>query len=160
MTQDDEEVEMVADRVEREILIPAPAEAVWGAIAVPEQLVRWFCDAAEVDPRPGGEGTLTWNQRATNAAHTTVRVRVESADPPDRFSFRWDHPDGAEAREGNSLLVEFTLASEGEGTRVHLVESGFRALERPEERKQEYAEVHAKGWDVHLGHLRDYVVGR
>lgn len=72
----------------------------------------WFSDAAEVDARPGGDGTLSWNGRGVNRP-VTVALRVERVEPPRLFSFRWDHPAGSEPREGNSMLVEFTLTAEG-----------------------------------------------
>ena len=42
-------------------------------------------------------------------------VAVETADPPARFSFRWNHPRREEPLPGNSVLVEFTLTPEGDG---------------------------------------------
>ena len=90
----------------------------------------------------------------------TVRLLVESVEPPHRFSFRWDYPDGAKADEGNSLRVEFTLTAEGPSTRLRVTESGFPALERPEDEKAAYADARTKGWDIHLASLRDYVSGQ
>ncbi len=43
---------MAADSVEREILIEASPEVVWGVITEPEQIRRWFSDEAEVEARP------------------------------------------------------------------------------------------------------------
>jgi len=37
---------MAADSVEREILIAASAEVVWGVITEPQQISRWFSDDA------------------------------------------------------------------------------------------------------------------
>jgi uncharacterized protein YndB with AHSA1/START domain len=37
---------------------------------------------------------LTFTDRATSQ-QATVRLRVESVEPPRRFAFRWDYPDGA-----------------------------------------------------------------
>jgi uncharacterized protein YndB with AHSA1/START domain len=147
---------MVADRVEREILIQAPVEVVWRVVTEPEQISRWWSDTADIDLRPGGEGTLTWDARATSQA-ATVRIVVQRLEPPHLFSFRWLHPAGAQAREGNSALVEFTLAAEGEGTRLRVVESGLLALDWPEQERARYAEEHGSGWDVHLASLRDHV---
>ena len=46
-------------------------------------------------------------------------VVVETVEPPTRFSFRWNHPEGEEPVGGNSMLVEFTLTPEGpERTRL------------------------------------------
>ncbi|MBV9379972.1 MAG: SRPBCC domain-containing protein [Streptosporangiaceae bacterium] len=150
---------MTPNAIEREILIEAPAETVWSVVTEPGQISRWFSDVAEIDLVPGGEGTLTFADRATNQ-RATVRLLVESVEPPHRFSFRWDHPAGVKPDESNSLRVEFTLAAEGRSTRLRVTESGFDALNRPQDEKTAYFDAHSKGWDTHLGSLRDYVAGR
>lgn len=147
---------MTPDTIERDILIEAPAETVYRVITTPTLISQWFSDAAELDPRPGSEGRLTFEDRATSQ-RMAVRLQVTAAEPPHRFAFRWDYPDGAEPTEGNSLLVEFTLTAEGTGVRLRVTESGFAALQRPEEEKAVYYEVHSKGWHVHLASLQDYV---
>jgi uncharacterized protein YndB with AHSA1/START domain len=141
---------MIPSVIEREILIEAPVQTVWGVVTEPAQISRWFSDAAKIDLRPGGEGTLTFEMRATNE-RATVRLLIETAEPPHTF---------ATAHEGNSTRVEFTLTAEGENTRLRVTESGFPKLERPEEEKAAYADVHGKGWDIHLANLRDYVSGQ
>jgi uncharacterized protein YndB with AHSA1/START domain len=40
---------MAADSVEREILIEASPEVVWGVITEPEQISRWFSDEAVLE---------------------------------------------------------------------------------------------------------------
>jgi uncharacterized protein YndB with AHSA1/START domain len=150
---------MIQNMIEREILIAAPAEVVWKVITEPDQITQWFSDGAELDPHHGAEGSLTFGEKATNQA-VTVPLRVEAIEPPHRFAFRWDYPAGQQPREGNSLLVEFTLTTEGEGTRLRVVESGFAALPWAEEEKVAYVEAHSKGWDVHLTNLSSYVAGQ
>jgi uncharacterized protein YndB with AHSA1/START domain len=147
---------MIPDAIEKEILISAPVETVYRVITEPAQIAQWFADAAELDPAPGGEGRLTFEDRATNQPMST-RLRVEAAEPPHRFAFRWDYPDGEQPHEGNAPLVEFTLTAEGPGTRLRVIESGFAALGKPEQVKATYIDMHDKGWDVHLASLQDYV---
>jgi uncharacterized protein YndB with AHSA1/START domain len=53
------------------------------------------------DLAPGGEGRLTFDDRATSQ-RMAVRLQVQAAEPPHRFSFRWDHPDGAQPHVGNA----------------------------------------------------------
>ena len=62
-------------------------------------------------------------------------VVVEAVEPPTRFSFRWNHPAGEEPTPSNSLLVEFTLAPEGEHTRLRVSESAL-GLDRPPRHRQ------------------------
>ena len=120
---------MNPDMIERDILIEAPVQTVWNVVTEPAQISRWFADRAEIDVRPGGEGTLTFTDRATSQ-HATVRLPVETVEPPHTFAFRWDYPEDEKAHEGNSSRVEFKL------------------------------DAHSKGWDAHLAGLRDYVSGQ
>ena len=144
---------MTPDRIEREVLIDAPVEAVWAVLTEPEHVGGWFSNVAEIDLRPGGAATLTWKK------HGDVRLRVEKVEPPHAFSFRWARP-GAEPRAGNSTLVEFSLSPEDGSTRLRMVESGFRELEADDEEKARYAEENDRGWDHELGELLEYVAKR
>ena len=49
---------MIPSQIERETLIDAPLEVVWGVVTEPAQINRWFTDAAQLDLRPGGRGEL------------------------------------------------------------------------------------------------------
>ena len=144
---------MVPEQIERETVIAAPLERVWALLTEAEHLGRWFGDAgAEVELRPGGALTLTWEQ------YGTVHGRVVDVEAPRRFSYRWAvlRESQSEPVEGNSTLVEFTLEAEGDGTRLRVVESGFDTLfADPEKRAQRY-EDNTKGWGSELAELADY----
>jgi uncharacterized protein YndB with AHSA1/START domain len=142
---------MVPERIEHEILIDAPVEVVWAVVTEPEHVGGWFSDSAEIDLQPGGEAILTWEE------HGSVRASVERVEPPRLFAFRWARPVGAEPSRENSTLVEFNLSEEGGRTRLRVVESGFRELDRPEEDKASYAAQNKQGWDFELGELGEYV---
>jgi uncharacterized protein YndB with AHSA1/START domain len=143
---------MPTDRIERETFIEAPVERVWEIVTEPEHVGRWFSDAgAEIDLRPGGAMSMTW------AEHGTVHGRDETVEPPSRFAVRWAAQMGSQELEGNSTLVEFTLAPEGEGTRLRVVESGFASLDMPEADRIAKVDGNAEGWQIELGHLADYV---
>jgi uncharacterized protein YndB with AHSA1/START domain len=144
------------DTIEKHILINAPAETVYRVITEPGQIIQWFTDAADLEPIPGGEGTLIFADRATTQ-RMAVKLTVQAAEPPNRFCFRWAYPDGEQPREDNSLLVEFTLTPEGTGTRLTVTETGFAALGKPEQDKADYYQDHDKGWDTHLASLQNYV---
>jgi uncharacterized protein YndB with AHSA1/START domain len=149
---------MAADSVEREILIEASPEVVWGVITEPEQISRWFSDEAEVEGRAGAEGTLTWRPGGRAGDHDAiVPIRVVAAEPFRRFCFRWSHPRGAEPDASNSALVEFTLIEEPGGTRLRVLESGIDAVVHDEQSNARYRESHERGWEKHLGELLDYV---
>jgi uncharacterized protein YndB with AHSA1/START domain len=150
---------LVSQQLKREIVIEAPPEIVWDAVTEPDQIALWFSDAAEFDLQPGGAGSLTWHPggRATDELSETmvIPVQVLEVDPPRHFSFRWTHPEGAEATEENSLLVEFTLTPEGDATRLSVVESGFQEVDRDTEAEMR---GHGEGWKVHLESLREYAM--
>jgi uncharacterized protein YndB with AHSA1/START domain len=144
------------DRIERDILIAAPVERVWELITTAEHVGRWFGDAgAEIDLRPGGKLSLSWRE------HGTFHGRVEAVEPPRRFAYRWLSTIGSQAEPapGNSTLTEFTLAAEGDGTRVAVVESGFDALDVDAAERTAALASHTSGWGAELDDLATYAVG-
>jgi uncharacterized protein YndB with AHSA1/START domain len=142
---------MTADRIERETVIAAPVDRVWALITEPEHVGRWFGDAgAEIDLRPGGAMAFHWSD------HGTSRAVIEQVEPPRRFSYRWApfaDPGGEQPVAGNSTLVEFTLAAEGDGTRLRVVESGFAALECSDEARARALAGNTEGWALELADL-------
>ena len=146
---------MSADRIERETFIEAPRERVWTVLTEAQHLGRWFGDAgAEIDLRPGGAMTLSWEE------HGTAYAVVEAVDEPHRFAYRWavsQDPDDLDFGPGGSTLVEFTLAAEGDGTRLRVVESGFAGLELPDPERVERIEDNTDGWRIQLGNVADYL---
>jgi uncharacterized protein YndB with AHSA1/START domain len=128
-------------RVERDILIEAPIEVVWRTITEPDQITRWFADRVELDLVAGGHGYMGFGD------HQGGPLVVDTVDPPNRFSFRWNHPDGEKPIAANSALVEFTLTSRGpERTHLQVVESGDEHLAWTDAEKVRYAEEHDGGW--------------
>jgi uncharacterized protein YndB with AHSA1/START domain len=133
--------------IEREILIEAPAEVVWRTITEPAQMSRWFADRVDLVIEPGAHGYMGFGDQGG-------QVVVEEVDPPARFSFRWNHPEGQEPVPGNSMLVEFTLTPAGdERTLVRVTESGHELRDWPDEEKQRYAGEHRDGWGEFLDRL-------
>jgi uncharacterized protein YndB with AHSA1/START domain len=138
------------DQIEREVVIDAPVERVWALITEAEHLGRWFSEAgAEIDLRPGGALTLSWEQ------HGTAQARVERVETKRLFAFRWPLF-GETVADGNSTLVEFTLAPEGDATRVRVVESGFAGLDVPEQERRRHLEGNREGWELELSHLVEH----
>jgi uncharacterized protein YndB with AHSA1/START domain len=82
-----------------------------------------------------------------------TEMHVEAVGPSTRFSFRWNHPAREEPGPGNALLVEFTLAGEGEHTRLRVVERGLNLLRWPDVDKQRDAKEHNGGWGGFLDRL-------
>jgi uncharacterized protein YndB with AHSA1/START domain len=158
---------VTADSLEREILIEASPEIVWSVITEPQHIIRWFSDEAEVEVevegRAGADGTLTWRPGGRGkhkGIDMVVPIRVVDAEPFRRFSFRWNHPHGAEPHESNSALVEFSLVEEANGTRLRVLESSIHAVTHDEASKARYVEEHERGWERHLGEMLDYVASK
>ena len=144
---------MIPERIEREIVIEAPIDVVWAVLTEPEHVAGWFSHSAEIDLRPGGDAIFTWRE------HGSALAWVERVEPPRFFAFRWVRPVGQEQRKDSSTLVEFTLADEGDRTRLRVVESGFRELDWSEDAKARYADENTQGWQLELDELRAYVSG-
>jgi uncharacterized protein YndB with AHSA1/START domain len=140
-------------RVEREIVIDAPVDVVWHTITEPDQIKLWFADKVDLEVKPGARGYMGFGDQGG-------QVVVEAVDPPTRLSFRWNHPAGEEPAPGNSLLVEFTLADEGEHTRLRVIESGLTLLPWPGVEKQRYADEHNSGWGEFLDRLARLLAAR
>lgn len=144
---------MTEYQIEREIVIDAPIEVVWRTITEPDQISQWFADKVELEVKPGAHGYMGFGDQGGP-------VVVEVVEPPARFSFRWNHPAVDEPVAGNSLLVEFALAGEGERTRLRVVESGLDVLAWPDAEKHRYAEEHNEGWGEFLDRLARLYAGR
>jgi uncharacterized protein YndB with AHSA1/START domain len=56
----------------------------------------------------------------------------------------------------NSTLVEFTLAPEGPGTRLRVVETGFASLAANAGEKDTAVRGNTEGWKAELGELQEY----
>jgi uncharacterized protein YndB with AHSA1/START domain len=137
--------------IERELYIEASPEVVFRVVSDPDHVRQWWPDEADYEPVVGSVGEVRFAGGEKVEAFTVVDVR-----PPTRFSFRWTHPAGEAAAEGNSLLVTFDLVAQGGGTLVRFRETGFR------ERGWEAAVLearyrdHVSGWDHFLPRLVSY----
>ncbi len=141
---------MAHDMIEREIIIDAPVSRVWDALTVPELISSWFGDHAEIDLRPGGAASFTWNDFGS------FLITVERVEPQSIFAYRWAREANQQPTAGNSTLVEFTLTPEGDGTRLRVVETGFASLALPEEEQTRNWEMNTQGWREELDELREF----
>lgn len=112
-----------AARVIRTIEVRAPIEVVWEALTDPRELTAWFGDTAAFPDGTGAgaSGTFGWRD------HGDFPARVERAEPPRVWAFRWGTP-GEPLRDDSSTVATFTLEETGAGTRLTVVETGFERL--------------------------------
>ena len=128
-------------KLEYELMLDAPAEAVWRAIATGEGIRQWFAPVAEIDARLGGEFKRGWGPGMEGSAPLTVFE--EGA----RIGWTEDHgPRG-------QRVVEFTIESVGGKTKLRLVQSGFGADASFDD---EFESTNG-GWRTFLACLRYYV---
>lgn len=144
---------MAGLEIEQEVLIDAPIEIVWRTITEPDQITQWFADKVDLVVEPGAHGYMRFGDQGGP-------VVVEAVEPPERFSFRWNHPHDEDPVRGNSMLVEFTLVPEGpERTRLRVTESGHELRAWPEAEKRRYADEHREGWIEFLDRLAGVAAG-
>jgi uncharacterized protein YndB with AHSA1/START domain len=106
----------VADRVQREVVLPAGREEVWDAITRPDRLAGWFGGEVEIEPVPRGRVS---NRAPDGAVRTGF---VLSADRPFRLTFWWCSQ-GVGPDDGTR--VEFVLLEHPDGTALTVTESPF-----------------------------------
>jgi uncharacterized protein YndB with AHSA1/START domain len=150
-----QEAGMEQGTIQREIYVDATPEVVFDVVSSPEHLTQWWPDDARYEPTPGAAGEIVFGDR--DAGGTVVAFTVVEARPPRMFSFRWTHPAGEVAGEGNSLLVTFELVPSGRGTLLTMTETGFREMGWEVAVLEEQYREHGAGWDFYLPRLAPYV---
>jgi uncharacterized protein YndB with AHSA1/START domain len=107
------------DVVEREVLVPAPPDAVWPAVTESDELSSWFGADVHIDPQPGGRGVFRWPDGVER------HVVVEDVEPERRLAFRWlpfQRTGEGEVVPVPSTRVEIVLEPMPDGTRVRVIE--------------------------------------
>ncbi|WJV47236.1 SRPBCC domain-containing protein [Streptomyces flavofungini] len=137
------------DRIERETLIAASLDRVWSLVTQPG---FWVAEEASPAGATAREGESIV---ARNPQYGDYPVRVEKVEPQTYVAYRWASAfPGEELRADNSTLVEFTLTSEGDKTRLRVVESGFAALVGSEELRAHAVRDNTVGWPQELDALK------
>ena len=136
------------DPIERSVTLGSAPREVWQALTTAEGLSAWFGERASIDLRPGGAATITF------AGGMTVDMRVERVEEPTVFAYTWRLPDLPDD-DPRRTYVECTLEPHGEGTVLHVVETGFAQL--PLETRGETYESHRDGWARELAELEEHL---
>lgn len=146
------------DRIERSIVIEAPREKVWNALADAEAFGNWFgADLQGQTFRPGQRtrGKITFK----GYEHLHLDVVIDRMQPRELLSFHW-HPYPVDPAIDYSAeqptLVTFTLQDAGDRrTLLTIVESGFDSL--PLHRRLEAFRMNGAGWDGQLTNIVRHV---
>ncbi len=147
------------DRIERSILLAAPIERVWHALADADTFGSWFgvkFDSVAFAPGQRAVGSITY----PGYEYLKFDVEVERMEPPRLLSWRW-HPAPMERGRDYSAeaptLVVFELKEAEGGTLLTVVESGFDQI--PPERRMEAFRMNSGGWDGQMENIRKHVSG-
>ncbi len=137
-------MERTTDRleVERVVEIAASPETVWELLVDPDKALRWWGQAVQIDPWPGGK------LRVEVTTGSIASGEVLEVDPPRRLLYSWGWELGGAGPElvpPGSSTVEIELAPSGSGTTLRLVHRGL-----PDANS---AASHSEGWDHYLGRL-------
>ena len=138
--------------IKREVVIAAPREKIYQAIADPELVTAWFPEAVEGSFAPGERPILDFGDGKKN------QVYIVDAKPHEYFAYRWipgsDHFMGDVLGEQNTL-VEFRIQeAEDQTCTVTLTEAGFADL--PDEIAEDAREQNAGGWEYMLDRLEKH----
>ena len=104
--------------VRREVTLPLTREEAWEAISDPAELERWLAEEAELDPEPGGDVAVRFDDGSEREGV------VEEAEPGERLALRWWHV----GEPWDASRVEFILDDAPEGTRLIVVETSLVGL--------------------------------
>ena len=145
----------IQDSIEREMVLRAPKERVYAAIADPKLIVNWFPQAVEGSFEPGSRPVFDFGE------YGRFSIYVVAARPHEYFAYRGVGSEycpqgfiGDVLTEPNTL-VEFFLGDTPEGTRLRLVVSGFASL--PAETAAQSIKDQDGGWSFMLDRLQKFV---
>jgi len=131
--------------------IKATPEEVFRAITDPEQIVKWFCDDARVDPRVGGEYYFAWGGMGATTTISAWEPGKHFGTSSER-SIAYSGAGPVDTGVVQKMSVDYFIESLGGGiTRLRLVQSGFG----PEAAwDDEFAETKT-GWTAFLEKLKE-----
>ena len=126
--------------LEQARVFDAPAERIFGLLTEPTELAKWWgphgfsTPEVQIDLRVGGSYRFTMQPPEREAFHLSgefLEIRASSAL---RFTFSWDEP----VPDDRETVVELSLDSLGERTKVTMTQAEFATNER--------LELHRGGW--------------
>jgi len=120
--------------------LPHAPEKVWRALTDPVLLAEWLLPVVDLQLEPGV--AFTFKTQAYPGWDGTVNCRFLEIDAQRKLSYSWGVP-------SLDTVVTFTLTPTASGTRLSLVQSGFKANQKRESGGARY------GWKMMGGKLAD-----
>ena len=144
MTVTDTTAPAQIETISFEFDLPHSPEKVWRALTDPELLTQWLLPAIGLELEPGAE--FMFKTQPYPGWDGTVNCRFLEIEPQRKLSYTWTVP-------FLDTVVTFTLTPSALGTRLSLVQSGFRTDQKRESGGARY------GWKMMGGKLVD-LLGR
>jgi len=158
---------MDTDRIEKRILLHAPRQRVWRALADSSEFGTWFGVRFDGPFQPGAllRGVIVPTKVDAEVAKAQqeyagkpFEITVERMDPERLFSFRW-HPfavePGVDYSAEPTTLIVFTLDEVADGILLTVTESGFDRI--PLERRAKAFTANEQGWGMVVTLIEKYL---
>jgi uncharacterized protein YndB with AHSA1/START domain len=103
--------------------LPHRPEKVWRALTDPELLAEWLLPVIGLELEPGK--AFTFKTQPYPGWDGTVNCRMVEIEPLRKLTYTWTVP-------FLDTVVTFTLTPTASGTRLHIVQSGFKPDQKQE----------------------------
>jgi uncharacterized protein YndB with AHSA1/START domain len=143
MTVIDRTARSQSESISFEFDLPHSPEKVWRALTDPVLLAEWLLPVVDLELEPGA--AFTFRTQPYPGWDGTVSCRVLEIEAQRKLSYTWVVGDNMEL----DTVVTFTLTPTVSGTRLSLVQSGFRP-----DQKQNFGGARY-GWKMMGGKLVD-----
>ena len=112
--------------LDKEVLVPAPIDAVWQSWTTKAGIESFFAPEAEIEARPGGAFHVHFDPFAAPGMKGADDMRFLALQPPSMLSFEWNAPPHlAQARQQRTFVVVRLKDIDGKSTRVTLHHTGW-----------------------------------
>lgn len=142
MTPVDKTARSQSESISFEFDLQHAPEKVWRALTDPELLAEWLLPVLELELEPGA--AFTFKAEPQPGWDGTVNCRFLEIEPRRKLSYTWVVGD-----DWLDTVVTFTLTPTASGTRLYLVQSGFKP-----DQKRNFAGARY-GWKMMGGRLVD-----
>ena len=112
--------------IDKEVIVPAPIEAVWQDWTSKAGIESFFAPEAEIDARVGGAFHIHIDPYGEPGMKGADDMRFMALQPPKMLSFDWNAPPSLpEARKQRTFVVVRLFDLDGRSTRVTLHQTGW-----------------------------------